>query len=53
MALGLVHYCLGGPGDLLPADAVHDGQLPHAVRLGLGDAAIAGKNINIIRLCFK
>ena len=49
---GVVHYCLGGPSDLLPADAVHVGHLLPAVRLGLGDAVIAGKNRNIIRLWF-
>ena len=50
---GVVHYCLGGPSDLLPADAVHVGHLLPAVRLGLGAAVIAGKNRNIIRLCFQ
>ena len=40
---GVVHYCSGGPGDLLPADPVHVEHPLPAVRLGLGYAVIAGK----------
>ena len=50
---GVVYYCSGGPGDLLPADAVHVGHLLPAVCLGLGDAVITIKNRNTTGYDFK